>query len=390
MDLVIEYLKEKYNPKVEIVERKGLGHPDYICDSIAEEVSRKYSEYTLKKYGTILHHNLDKVLLIGGQSNVKFGGGNIVKPIRIIVAGRATVFVNNDKIPIGKIVLEASKSWIKNNFRYLDPEKHVIIEYDIGQGSTDLKGLFEAGRKIPLSNDTSVGVSYYPLTDLEKIVLETERYISKDLRMKYKEIGEDVKVMGIRYKDKITLTSAIAFVSRFIKDLDEYLSIKEEIREKILDFVSKNFDYDFEVYLNTADIPEKGLIYITYTGTSAENGDDGETGRGNRVNGLITPMRPMSMEAAAGKNPVSHVGKIYNVLAYEISKTLYEEGGAEEVYTFILSQIGRKITDPYTVYIKVYPEISEERIKSVLESILNENYLKKLQRKFIEGKISIF
>ncbi len=54
--------------------------------------------------------------------------------------------------------------------------------------------------------------------------------------------------------------------------------------------------------------------------TSVEMGDDGATGRGNRGNCLITPMRPMSIEAIAGKNPVNHVGKIYNVIAQQVAE----------------------------------------------------------------------
>ncbi|MEM1761829.1 MAG: methionine adenosyltransferase, partial [Desulfurococcaceae archaeon] len=60
--------------KVELVERKGLGHPDYIADSASEAASRMLCKYYLKEFGTILHHNLDKTLLVGGQASPRFGG----------------------------------------------------------------------------------------------------------------------------------------------------------------------------------------------------------------------------------------------------------------------------------------------------------------------------
>ena len=64
-----------------------------------------------------------------------------------------------------------------------------------------------------------------------------------------------------------------------------------------------------------------GGMYLTVLGTSADGADGGQVGRGNRVNGLISLHRPMSTEAAAGKNPVSHVGKIYNLLAHRSPRT---------------------------------------------------------------------
>ncbi|MEM1825474.1 MAG: methionine adenosyltransferase, partial [Desulfurococcaceae archaeon] len=317
---------------VEIVERKGLGHPDYIADSASEAASRELSKYYLKEFGTILHHNLDKTLLVGGQSHPVFKGGYVIEPIYIIVAGRATTEVKTDdgvhKIPFGTIIIKAVRDWIKENMRYLDPNTHVNIDYMVRKGSVDLVTLFEAGRerKIPLANDTSIGVGYAPLSTLEKIVLETERMLnSKEYKAINPAVGEDIKVLGLRRGNRIDLTIACAMIDRHINDLDEYLSIKEEVRENVLDLATKlASNYDINVYVNTADMPEKGVIYLTVTGTSAEHGDDGATGRGNRANGLIPPMRPISMEATAGKNPVNHVGKIYNVVAYRIANKIYD------------------------------------------------------------------
>jgi Archaeal S-adenosylmethionine synthetase len=157
--------------QVELVERKGLGHPDYIADAVAEEASRKLSLYYLKKYGVILHHNLDKTLVVGGQATPRFKGGDVIQPIYIVVAGRATTEVKTEsgieQIPVGTIIIESVKEWIRNNFRYLDAEKHLIVDYKIGKGSTDLVGIFEAGKRVPLSNDTSFGVGFAPFTKLE-------------------------------------------------------------------------------------------------------------------------------------------------------------------------------------------------------------------------------
>jgi S-adenosylmethionine synthetase len=390
------------NLNVEIVERKGLGHPDYIADGVAEAVSRGLCSYYLSHYNTILHHNVDKVLVVGGQANPRFGGGEVLHPIRIIVSGRATSYVKTESglefIPIGTIVLKSVNEWIKSNFRYLDPQEHLIVDYKIGQGSVDLVKIFELGlKKIPLANDTSFGISYAPLSTLENVVLSTEHLLnSPEIKKRIPALGEDVKVMGLRIGKKIILTVAVAMVSRWVKDRDEYLNIKEETKNLILDHVLKLApDYDIEIHINVGDKPDQGVFYLTVTGTSAEHGDDGATGRGNRVNGLITPMRPMSLEATAGKNPVSHVGKLFNVAANIIADRIYKEvQGIKEVYVGLLSQIGKPINEPLVVDIKIVPEkppltsniINE--CKAIASEVLDN--IPRLTLDIIENKVNLF
>jgi S-adenosylmethionine synthetase len=389
------------NLQVELVERKGLGHPDYIADSIAEEASRKLSLYYLKKYGVILHHNLDKTLVVGGQAAPRFKGGEVLHPIYIIVAGRATTEVKtesgSEQIPVGTVIVESAKEWIRNNFRYLDPEKHVIVDYKIGKGSADLVGLFEAGKKVPLSNDTSFGVGFAPFTKLEKLVYETERYLnSKQLKAKLPEVGEDVKVMGLRRGKEVDLTIAMATISELIEDVNHYINIKEQVKNEILDLVSKIApDYNVRVYVNVGDKIEKGILYLTVTGTSAEHGDDGMTGRGNRGVGLITPMRPMSLEATAGKNPVSHVGKLYNVLANLIAQKISEQvKDVKMSQVEILGQIGRPIDDPLIANVDVltYSGRLSDETKSEIEGIVDEmlSSFNKLTELILEGKVTLF
>lgn len=385
---------------IELVERKGLGHPDYIADSASEVASRALCKYYLKEFGIILHHNLDKTLLVGGQANPRFGGGEVIQPIYIIISGRATTEVVTESgerhyIPIGSLILDAVKKWIKSNFRFLDPEKHVIVDYKIGRGSVDLVGIFELGKKMPLANDTSLGVSYAPLSTLDRLVLEVERYLnSKEFKKRIPEVGEDVKVMGLRRGKKIELTIAAAMISHLIPDADHYISVKEEVKEKVLDLAVKLApEYDIKVYLNVADKPEHGIFYLTVTGTSAEHGDDGATGRGNRVNGLITPCRPMSLEATAGKNPVSHVGKIYNVLAKLIAEEIVKLKGVEEVYVELLSQIGRPIDDPLIANVRVVPNNDYTNdTTSEIHSIVQEKLekIKMVTNMILEDKVTLY
>lgn len=168
-----------------------------------------------------------------------------------------------------------------------------------------IQGLSQEGgerKSIPSANDTSIGVGYAPLSKTEKLVIETERALnSEKTKKKFPAIGEDIKVMGQRENDHIDLTVAMATVSSQLDDLDHYISLKSDVKDFIRNIASKITEKDVDVNLNTADDEEKNVIYYTVTGTSAEHGDDGMTGRGNRANGLIPFGRPMSLEATAGK-----------------------------------------------------------------------------------------
>jgi len=406
IDIEILHMQSVRNMRVELVERKGLGHPDYIADSASEAASRALCRYYLKEYGAILHHNLDKTLLVGGQASPKFGGGDVIEPIYIIVAGRATTEIRISgavyQIPYGKLVVEAVKDWIRKNFRYLDADKHVIVDYKIRKGSADLITLFETGKEhTVLANDTSIGVGFAPLTPLEKLVYETERLLNnKSFKAKYPAVGEDVKVMGLRRDSKIILTIATAIIDKEVKDKYEYLKVKEEIVEEVFNLAHNLIpEYNVEVYVNTADIPERDSFYITVTGTSAEHGDDGETGRGNRANGLITPLRPVSMEATAGKNPVNHVGKIYNVLARLIAEKIYSDHSDKlsDVYVEILSQIGKPIDQPLIASVKVIPQDAStsdlpSNVKNDIIGIVDEYLanIRKITELIINDQVTLY
>jgi len=336
----------------EIVEMKGKGHPDSICDEIVEAVSKALCRYYLDHFGSILHHNVDKALLVGGKSEPMFGGGKLIFPMELYIAGRATNHAFGKAVPVEEIASETAKNWFKEHLPLINLEKNLLIIPKIRSGSQDLVELFQRFGKeeIPLSNDTSFGVGFYPLSSLEKKVREIDRLLHhSETLLKFPAIGSDTKVMGISQEGHLNFTLAIAMVDRYISSLQEYMDQKEGIRS----FIASHIDlHPSQILINTADDYSKESIYLTVTGCSAENGDDGQVGRGNRANGLITPYRPMSLEAIAGKNPISHVGKIYNLWAMELSREICEKGFAEEVEIFIVSQIGKAITEPTLLQIR--------------------------------------
>lgn len=339
---------------VEVVERKGLGHPDTICDALAEEVSLTLSRFYLQRFGFVLHHNVDKVLLRGGAARPGFGGGVVDEPIDIYIAGRATRMYRGVEIPVDELAVEACRSWLALNLHALDVDRHVRVHCLVRAGSQDLVALFERQRRegAPrLANDTSVGVGFAPLTPLEHAVTVAEQ----DLRMAGAlERGEDVKVMGIREGSHARLTVACAFIGSHLADLDAYLAARERAAVYVRDAAGAAFGSEPSVEVNTADDPDAGSVYLTVTGTSAEAGDDGQTGRGNRANGLITPARPMTIESFAGKNPITHVGKIYNVAATGIAEALVADvEGVREAHVLLVSRIGAPIESPPIVYLRL-------------------------------------
>ena len=359
---------------VEMVESKGLGHPDTICDNLAEEVSKSLCKYYLENFGRILHYNVDKALLVGGQAQTSFGGGKILEPIEIYIAGRASIGEKGKKNPVEEIAREAMLNWLRNNMRYLDSTQHVNIHVRIRSGSNQLTALNE--KSIPLANDTSFGVGFFPLTTLEKEVLHLSGLLnSVEVRKTYPFLGEDTKIMGVRTNEEYKFTIAAAMVDKYVSDVNDYLKKKE----LLLNFLSQQFRSNSRFEINKADEPDKKNLYLTVTGTSAENGDDGQVGRGNRINGLITPYRPMSLEAVAGKNPVNHTGKLYNVFAQSLAREIVEQNLSDHASVFAVSQIGKPVNEPYALDIRIGNDANQGLIKQLAADLLSElpNYWKK-------------
>lgn len=359
--------------EIEIVERKGVGHPDSMADGFAEAVSRALCNEYIKKCGTVLHHNTDQVEVVAGRSHPQYRGGELISPIYVLLVGRATKEFKDIKIPTDTTAVRAAKQYLKTTLPDIDSEHDVIIDCKLGVGSTDLQSVFKRG-KAPMANDTSFGVGHAPFSEVEQIVYNTERQMVLNFKKDLPAIGTDIKVMGMRKNDSITLTVACAMIGKHVDDMSHYCSIKEELRNKIYDLSSEYTDREVEVFVNTGDDEKSGSVYLTVIGTSAEMGDDGSVGRGNRCNGLITPNRPMSMEATSGKNPINHVGKLYNLLSNQIANDIAKNvPGIEDVYIRILSQIGKPIDQPLIASAQVIPEDGANMtvIKSESEAIID-------------------
>jgi S-adenosylmethionine synthetase len=382
--------------EVEIVERKGLGHPDSICDGIAEAVSGALAREYLDRFDEVLHYNTDETQLVAGSAAPAFGGGEVLEPIYLLITGRATKKYDGQRIPAETIALRAAREYLAENFPELDFGTDVVVDIKLGEGSGDLQDVFDdEGRRIPMANDTSFGVGHAPLTETEQVVLETERQLNGHYADEHPVVGPDIKVMGKREGDHIDVTVAVAIIDSYVEGYDDYDDAVAGIREFVSDLAADITDREVRVHVNTADDYDEGSIYLTTTGTSAEQGDDGSVGRGNRANGLITPNRSMSMEATSGKNPVNHIGKIYNLLSTQIAESVVAEvDGIREIRIRLLSQIGEPIDDPHVADASLVTEdgVSVGDIEDEVSRIIDRELadVTSITERVIAGELTTF
>ncbi len=355
--------------RFEVVERKGVGHPDTICDLVMNEISVELSQLYMKELGFVQHHNLDKALLAAGQSENRFGGGKVLKPIKLILGDRATFWSDGHVFPVEEVAARTARSWFEKNLRFVR-EENVEFQFEIGTAASELRSIFakQAQRTkrtmmmmMMAANDTSALVGYAPATKTETAVLQTERYInSAEFKSEFPESGEDVKVMAFRNGGVLELTIAIAFVDRHVDSEKHYFQRKKEMLQAVSEFHRREGYFDsVGITINNLDREGAGMegIYLTVLGTSADSSDSGQVGRGNRVNQVISLMRPAGSEAAAGKNPVSHIGKIYNVMCFNLADEIYRNAGGgggeiEEVFVWMYNTIGHRADSPRAVVVQ--------------------------------------
>lgn len=382
--IIINYLAKSVEKKeVEIVERKGKGHPDSLCDGVAEAVAIEIAKIYKEIYGYVLHFNIDKALLVAGKVEKGFGWGRIIKPMELYVGDRATFSLGKKKVDINDIVIKKAKEWFSCLFPHLNIDEVIKVIPVLKEGSEELTALYKNHKQFFAANDTSAAVGYYPLSTTEQVVLSLEKFLNSDeFKKRHSDTGIDVKIMALRIENNLKLTVAMPFLAKLIKSEGDYFARKKEVSKDIMAFLSQYKSYDkVELSFNALDKKKRGIngVYLTLTGTSAEDADSGEVGRGNRANGIIPVTRPIGSEAAAGKNPVSHVGKIYNVFSHYLARILYEKvEEIKEVYVFMLSEIGKPVNKPKIVLVKplcknrVAKRSLEKKIKEVVKEELNK------------------
>lgn len=398
----------------EVVERKGIGHPDTLCDTIAEKVSQAYSQYCLKRYGTILRHMVDKIALSGGATKVKFGGGEMQKPIKLYLNCRFTRTYQQEIIPYFEIVRDTVYKHFGNVLPLLDLDQWLMIVdnthfapgpgvvYDDDESTqNERQFFFEVPQKefatfhnnSLRSNDTSTAVAYSPLSATEQVVILIETMLNgKEFKNIHPYVGTDVKVMAKRIKKRMDITVCIPFIAIHTPSKEFYfekIGLLADIIKQLV--ISKLGKFDVTVAINTRDNPNKSDYYLTLTGSAIESGDEGVVGRGNRYNGVIPFTRHMSMEACCGKNPVYHVGKLYAAICSLISGEIFRLIGLE-TYVYLTSQMGRSLSDPWSACVEVCGKNVTLTERQIIEEIIESNLANtnEITQKIVRGELDLF
>jgi len=318
--------------------------------------------------------------------------------ILIVYGDRATFDVGDVHVPVDEVLKRSTKDWFKRNLRLVDPEEHLKYQVEVQPGATSLQDIFARKGRYLGANDTSAAVGYAPYSRLERLILNVEDHMnSQEFKRRFPESGEDVKIMGSRNGNGVTLTVAQAFVDRYIESEADYFRKKGEIYDAVNAFIAEKSDFDnVRVGLNVLDAKGRGIggLYLTVLGSSIDTGDSGQVGRGNNVIGVIPLNRPMSSEAAAGKNPVSHVGKIYNLLSYRIAGEICQNvNGVKETYVWLVSAIGQPIDKPAVCSAQVIPAdgVSLEEITPQIQEVIASEFdrLDEFCMDLAQGKVNI-
>jgi S-adenosylmethionine synthetase len=376
--------------RMELVERKGVGHPDTMCDSLVEAVSVALNAMYLELAGGIPHYNIDKALLVAGQCERGFGWGRLTRPIEFILGDRATFALDGQSLPVVDTVEAAVGRWLREHLPHLRPETDLVTRVALAPGSEELRGIFGTAGATG-SNDTSGASGYAPLSPTEQLILDVERWLnSANFKSEFADTGQDVKVFGTRRDDRVEVTVAMPFLCTAVGSERVYFE-RKEAAVAALQARFRTVPFSIDWHLNALDAPARGTAgtYLTLTGTSAEDADSGQVGRGNRVNGLIAFSRPTGGEAAPGKNPVAHVGKIYSVLCHRLADRIHQRcPDLEEVYAHLAARIGQDVLQPWTgVQVVMPPGMAlvdvEGPIREVVASELAR--LPEFQQELIRG-----
>ncbi|MET7344635.1 methionine adenosyltransferase [Streptomyces sp. NPDC005547] len=315
---------------VEVVERKGIGHPDTLADGIAELASIRYSQYCLANFGAVLHHNLDKVAVLGGRARFGDRDGIYDRPVRVVFGGRISTSFDGRVIPVREILEGAAAEQLRAALpgyeRITWAARHETTDsskFPYWFAPRGLEDLPERPRAF--SNDTAFLVGTSPRTTAETVALLAEAWFRCQ-----PWAGSDIKALVIRTGRALNVTVCVPAVAGHLASsaelddavADTVLTLTAQLRERL--------DGPVTGVCNTRNTRRGPLSgqYFTVSGSAIDYGEDGLVGRGNARSGLITPGQQAGNEALFGKNPAYHVGKVGGWLVDEAARALAEKTGA--------------------------------------------------------------
>ncbi len=371
---------------LEVVERKGLGHPDTLVDGIAEASEIAYAKYCRDNFGAIPHHNLDKAMLLGGLCIQEYGGGKFEAPLAMIFMGRASRSFGDEIIPLDEIQKATAKGYLARIMPHLytdDPRVYGASSMTSTHSTRphwfsprDINDLPEYTAKSPRANDTATMISYWPLTDTEKLTLDVEGYFyennSEGLPVpRFDYVGQDIKIMSVRNGDLLDVTVAVPQVTSQTPNSKTYFERENEIRRALQDYAKEVIEdrMRVNVIVNTQTSGPNPRPYLVTGGSCTDFGEEGAVGRGNNTHGIISSFRPNTMEAPHGKNPTYFVGKLLGYQADMISKQIYEQLGTR-CQVVLQANLGDDLFDPSRVIVSTESDVAKSDVDKVVVECL--------------------
>lgn len=366
------------NSPIEIVERKGIGHPDTLADTIAEAISIQYSRHCLKNYGVVLNHNIDKLSLGRGLSEVRPGLSRMLRPIHVDFNGRISKTFAGEPIPYKDIFEKSAQYILARTLPAIDLSKdlvfnHLTTDHSVSptwfnpRNRDDIHGAVS-----PFTSDSAVCVASYPLTAIEQLILDLEKSLyGENWTPRFPDLGTDIKFLVYRKHNNVEIMVRLPFLGKHISSPTRYYERRLEMQSFLLSSARQLAGHELEVSLtvNSSDEHGKRSIYLLAIGSCLECGEEGVVGRGNSIQGLISIMRRRSMEAPFGKNPLYHSGKVYahftQHIASELGKTY---GGAWTVVAILRN--GDPLLVPHRIVIECDIDIEQCKIKKTVEKVL--------------------
>lgn len=366
----------------EVVERKGLGHPDTLADLIAEELSCRYSEMCLRRFGAVLHHNVDKLALLGGLVRSGLGFIERVHPIRVLFLGRMSRSFGGEKLNIEELQRAVATEVLKCRvpridvadiaFEHLTSAYSRIPRWFAPLSQRDIPDAVDAR-----ASDTVCVSGAWPPSPVEQLVLDVEKALYLGGRPRFEHVGQDVKIMAARRDEHVRLTVALPVLSSAVETEHAYNEIIRDFellfREVAVAAMPSNIAVDVQVNTQSRMGHPTRRLYVLGLGTCLECGEEGLVGRGNKLNGLISVARPNVVECPFGKNPSYHAGKVFGYFSQLLAKKVHGLV-AEPVAVTIVAQQGDPIREPSFVSIEVDGEgrLPDAAIRTCIQEILQE------------------
>ena len=338
---------------IETIEKKGLGHPDALCDALAERVSAAYSRYCFENFGVLIPYSIDGLTMDEGETNVEFGGGVMVKPIRLYLRGSFAAQFMGKKIPYMDIAKKAIYEYLDMIVPRLEARRWVRV-IDGTQAYGGPRETFAINRLA--ANHMYTVTAYYPPTVAESCALRIEQKLNAPI---YKEqhpyIGSDNRVTVVRNGNSIDILAYVSMISECVPDNDTLRTYVEAVEKDIEAVAASDRIMVNKIDIYVSDNPLHDGRALTVTGSSIESYNGGAVGR--------------------SRYPVYHAAKIYSVVAYQISKRIFNEEKVAASVTLI-SKIGAPLNSPWHINVNIISDKNPNTISQPMfaraEEIVND------------------